>query len=53
MNVVTNGDAETGSCEMLNGVTHPTAWNYVGLMTQISYNNTDYGTLSYDTIGPK
>ena len=48
-----NGNAETGPCEMSNGITHPTQWLYSGSVTQISYNNTQYGTQSYSTPGPR
>jgi hypothetical protein len=37
INLVINGDAETGPCATDSDVTHPTGWNYKGRVTQISY----------------
>jgi hypothetical protein len=48
-----NGDGETGPCEMGSGVTHPTGWSYVGTITQMSYNDTQYGSQFYSTPGPR
>ena len=53
VNLVTNGDAETGPCETSSGVTHPTGWNYNGPITQVSYNNPSYGDLSAVDPGPR
>ncbi|CAF1246098.1 unnamed protein product [Adineta steineri] len=39
-NWLINGDAETGTCQSGNGVTHPTGWMYNGSITQVYYNNT-------------
>ena len=39
VNLIINGDAETGPCESGISVTHPTSWNYTGLVTQIRYTN--------------
>ncbi|CAF1246080.1 unnamed protein product [Adineta steineri] len=47
-NWLINGDAETGTCESSNGVTHPTGWMYNGTITQVYYNNTAADLLSTD-----
>ncbi|CAF1053532.1 unnamed protein product [Adineta steineri] len=39
-NLLINGDAETGPCELGKNVTHPTGWMYDGPITQVRYNNT-------------
>ncbi|CAF0977990.1 unnamed protein product [Adineta steineri] len=39
-NLLINGDAETGPCELGKNVTHPTGWVYDGPITQVRYNNT-------------
>jgi hypothetical protein len=52
VNWLINGDGETGPCESSSGVTHPTGWNYNGLITQIYYNNTN-GDLMWDDTGPR
>ncbi|CAF1158938.1 unnamed protein product [Adineta ricciae] len=38
-NWVVNGDGETGPCNTMNNVLHPTDWNYSGTVTQVTYNN--------------
>jgi hypothetical protein len=53
INVVTNGDAESGACETGSGVTHPTGWNYNGTITQIYYNNTANVGYSTSIPGPR
>jgi hypothetical protein len=53
INLLTNGDAETGLCETGENVTHPTGWHYNGSITQVSYNASYYGSLSYTDPGPK
>ena len=35
VNLVMNGDGESGPCEVSYGVTHPTWWSYSGGVTQI------------------
>ncbi len=52
INWLTNGNAETGSCNSVDGVTYPTDWNYNGPVTQIYYNNS-YGDLLYTSPGPR
>ncbi|CAF4739775.1 unnamed protein product, partial [Rotaria sp. Silwood1] len=52
VNLLMNGDGETGPCAMLINVTHPTIWSYVGTITQIAYNNSAYGALTPTTPGP-
>jgi hypothetical protein len=53
VNLVTNGDAETGPCQNNSGVTHPTGWTYNGTITQVSYNNPIYGDLTATSPGPR
>lgn len=40
VNLLVNGDAETGPCATNKSIVHPTGWNYNGSVTQINYNNT-------------
>jgi hypothetical protein len=51
--LVINGDAETGHCETGQNVTHPTSWNYSGNITQVRYNVSNIGGLSFTDPGPK
>jgi len=53
VNILVNGDGETGPCEMGGGITYPMGWSYYGSITQISYNNTGYSPQSYATPGPR
>lgn len=53
VNLVKNGDGESGPCEMSDGVTHPTWWSYSGGIIQILYNVPVYGTHSNSTSGPR
>jgi hypothetical protein len=53
VNLIVNGDGETGPCEYSSGVTHPTGWLYDGLVTQMAYNNTVYGSLYDWSPGPR
>ena len=39
VNLIINGNAETGPCSSDGTVVHPTSWNYTGLITQILYTN--------------
>ena len=48
-----NGNAETGPCEMGNGITSPTIWNYNESITQYYYNNSAYISLTLTTPGPR
>jgi hypothetical protein len=52
VNLVINGDAETGPCQNGTNVTHPTEWNYNGTITQVSYNANFSGSLSSSDPGP-
>lgn len=40
VNMLVNGDAETGLCATDGNVTSPTGWTTNGDLTQIAYNNT-------------
>jgi hypothetical protein len=51
VNMLMNGDAETGPCEMGNNITHPTEWSYIGGITQMSYNDTEPNRQNYITPG--
>jgi hypothetical protein len=53
VNILINGNAETGPCEMGNNITHPTEWSYIGAVTQVSYNDTQYGSQFYSSPGPR
>lgn len=53
INVLINGDAETGPCELQAGVTPPTAWQCPGGIRQLSYENEKYGTLFHSSAGPR
>jgi len=53
VNMVINGDAEMGACEMGTGVTSPTGWNYNGSITQTHYNITVYNIQTPITPGPR
>lgn len=39
LNMLINGDAETGTCATDSEITRPPGWNYDGDITQIAYNN--------------
>ncbi|CAF1249048.1 unnamed protein product [Adineta steineri] len=52
INLVTNGDAETGSCQVSGGVTSPVGWNYNGPITQVIYNNPTSGCMASSDPGP-
>ncbi len=49
---MSNGDAESGSCEAGTGFTHPIYWNYNGTITPIYYNITG-SDLLYTDPGPR
>jgi len=53
VNLVVNGDGETGPCEASNNITHPTGWNFNGAVTQMLYDNAQYGTLFLTSLGPR
>ncbi|CAF1516351.1 unnamed protein product, partial [Rotaria sordida] len=52
INLLMNGDGETGLRALSTNVTHPSIWSYVGTITQIAYNNPAYGALTPATPGP-
>ncbi|UJR12544.1 hypothetical protein I4U23_016720 [Adineta vaga] len=52
INLVINGDAETGSCQTTDGATSPTGWSFSGPITQIIYNNPTGGCLASTVPGP-
>ncbi|CAF3833806.1 unnamed protein product [Rotaria sordida] len=52
VNLLMNEDGETGPCALSTTVTPPTLWSYVDIITQITYNNSDYGALTPTTPGP-
>lgn len=53
MNLVNNGNAETGPCETRNGTSSPIGWYFNGSVTQISYDNKYCGTISRESPGPR
>ena len=53
VNLLFNGDAETGPCNVIDGVTSPTGWNYDGPITQAIYNNDDSDFLLSTDPGPR
>lgn len=53
MNVIQNGDGETGSCQSSNGVTTPTGWSVSGTMTQVVYGNSLISFQTLSTPGPR
>ena len=51
-NLLINGDAEIGSCDITGlGLVSPTGWTYFGGITQISYITIQ--TQNYLTPGPR
>jgi len=52
INLVVNGDAETGNCSTDSTVVLPTAWVAFAPITQLSYNNT-ISAASDSTPGPR
>lgn len=51
INLLYNGDAEIGPCEMSNGTTSPTGWDVSGQVIQIDYDNNLYNSQSSKTPG--
>ncbi|CAF3957502.1 unnamed protein product [Rotaria sp. Silwood2] len=51
INLLINGDAETGPCGTTDAITPPTNWDYSGTVFQIFYNSID-GTLTPSSLGP-
>ena len=39
VNIVYNGDAETGTCATGSGQVDPTGWYFTGTITQLAYDN--------------
>ncbi|CAF5196834.1 unnamed protein product, partial [Rotaria magnacalcarata] len=53
VNLLMNGDGETGSCTQSNNITHPTLWSYVGNISQVAYNASGTNpSLSSTSSGP-
>ncbi|CAM4785268.1 unnamed protein product [Rotaria magnacalcarata] len=53
VNLLMNGDGETGSCTQSNNITHPTLWSYVGNISQVAYNASGTNpSLSSTSPGP-
>ena len=52
MNLVTNGNAETGTCGNGTNITNPTGWNYNGTISQVYYNSVSSGQ-KLTSPGPK
>jgi len=40
VNLIMNGNAETGPCQTSTGTISPTGWNYNGTISQMYYNST-------------
>ena len=53
INLITNGDGETGPCEGSGGDTPPTGWDYIETITQIAYSNLAYGDVGPTDPGPR
>ncbi|CAF4260602.1 unnamed protein product, partial [Rotaria magnacalcarata] len=54
VNLLMNGDGETGSCTQSNNITHPTLWSYVGNISQVAYNASGTNpSLSSTSPGPR
>ena len=56
INLVTNGDGESGLCESGNDTNSPSGWTFSGPITQLCYNNTksfsDFVDQTLSTPGP-
>lgn len=53
VNLIVNGDGETGPCAMDNNVTSPTGWSFSGPITQMSYSNPVVADQQYSSPGPR
>lgn len=53
VNLISNGNAETGPCDTNGNVMPPTGWNYNGTITQIYYNSTVSSGLTPISTRPK
>ncbi|CAF1158809.1 unnamed protein product [Adineta steineri] len=52
INLITNGDAETGSCQGSSGITSPVGWNYNGPITQVIYSDPAFVGMASSDPGP-
>ncbi|CAF3940076.1 unnamed protein product [Adineta steineri] len=52
INLITNGDAETGSCQGSSGITSPIGWNYNGPITQVIYSDPAFVGMASSDPGP-
>ena len=53
VNLLINGNAETGPCDTSGYFLAPTSWSYVGDITQIAYNNDYKPELASNFPGPR
>lgn len=53
VNLLINGDAETGHCDTSGYFLAPTNWSYVGDITQMAYNNSLKPDLVGNISGPR
>ena len=57
INLLINGDAETGGCPIGNNRTSPYGWSFSGPISQVSYSNDVNTSIFLDqspsTVGPK
>lgn len=52
VNIINNGDGETGACQTSNRVTSPSGWSVSGTVTQTTYGNTQISYQTSTTPGP-
>ncbi|CAF0857521.1 unnamed protein product [Didymodactylos carnosus] len=52
VNLIINGDGETGPCETGGGTTHPSFWTYNGTITQVQYGNLQWADQNWTSPGP-
>ncbi|CAF4354016.1 unnamed protein product, partial [Adineta steineri] len=52
INLITNGDADTGSCQGSSGITSPVGWNYNGPITQVIYSDPAFVGMASSDPGP-
>ena len=53
INLVKNGDAETGLCSTNRSISSPTGWSYSGPISQLCYNNSQVPDQTDSTPGPR
>ena len=57
VNLLINGDGETGGCPIGNNRTSPYGWSFSGPISQVSYSNDANTSVFRDqspsTVGPK